>query len=306
MTYHFIRIGNTEKEEPLQGNIYTSGIKHFNKVMNAKLDNLVEHYQVNIKDALANTYPEAYRLFIEVLNKLQVLRKVLKGISMGTLDIQSASRALSSNIKSTLDYHSLSGNVRTEQILRDFEEKLNQITVSTLELLQKSTPHKLYEGPVLSKLKIDHDIKGYIAKNNKVYSKLLQAFIDLYHFTLLLEKVYNNISSSHYVIVFPEYWSDHYHDVSPGGFAFYSEFLVEENDILELYMRLNTSKTDTKSFETVHQKARVVRVEEVKDKEMYLIACEYIICLQHEGQLITHAIQAQEVKDAFAANRQGA
>ena len=304
MSYHFIHLTGSDKEVALQGNIYVSGTKPFNNAMNAKLDDLVEQYQKNIKAALANTYPEAYRLFIEVLNKLQVLRDVLKGISMEELDIQSASSALSRNIKSTLDYYSLRENNRTEQILRDFEAKLNQITESTLEWLENCTPHKLYKGPVLSKLKIDHDMKDYIAKNDKVYTKLLQSFIDLYHFTLLLEKVYNKISRRQYVIIFPEHWSDHYLNVSPDGFAFYSKFLVEESDVLELYMRFNTSKTEVKSFETIHQKARVVRVEQLKGKEMYLIACEYIICLQNEEQLITHAIQAQEVKDAFVAKDQ--
>jgi len=299
MTYHFIRIGNDEKDEELQGDIYSSGIKHFNKVMNAKLDRIEARYQTNIRYALAETYPEAYTLFIEVLEKLQNLREVLNGISVGVLDIQSALKLLSKNIKSSLDYQSLHGNVRTEQILRDFEEKLNQISLSSIELLKKSTPHKLYEGPVLGKLKIDYDIQNYIDKNNAVPSKLLQAFIDLYHFTLLLEKVYNNISSSHYVIVFPEYWTDDYHDLSPGGFAFYSEFLVEKNDILELYMRVNVSKTDTKQFEIIHQKAKVVRVQAVEEKEKYLIGCEFIICLNQEQQLISHAIQAQEVKDAY-------
>ncbi|HHS99870.1 MAG TPA: hypothetical protein ENK73_03345, partial [Thiomicrospira sp.] len=299
MRYHFVRVGSHEKVAELQGDIYSSGIKHFNNVMNAKLDKIVARYTQNIGLALQTSFPEAHRLFMVVLDKLEQLRTVLNGVSVGVLDLNSAINLLQANLQTPLDYQSLNGNVRTEQILMDFEEKLNQLNQYTLKLLKQSTPHKLYEGPVLEKLKIDHDIRGYMEKNKNNASKLLYAFIDLYHYTLLMEKVYNNISSSHYIIVFPEYWSEDYHDISPGGFAFYTEFLVDQNDILELYFRINISTNSEKQYEIIHQKAKVVRVEEQPELEKNLIACEFIICPESSMELINHAIQAQEVKDAF-------
>ncbi|MEA3405749.1 MAG: hypothetical protein U9R28_08425, partial [Pseudomonadota bacterium] len=278
MRYHFVRVGSHEKVAELQGDIYSSGIKHFNDVMNAKLDKIVARYTHNIGLALQTSFPEAHTLFMVVLDKLEQLRTVLNGVSVGVLDLSSAMNLLTVNLQTSLDYESLNGNIRTEQILRDFEEKLNQLNQNTLKLLEKSTPHKLYEGPVLAKLKIDHDIRGYMEKNKNNASKLLHAFIDLYHYTLLMEKIYNNISSSNYIIVFPEYWTDDFHDISPGGVAFYTEFLVDQNDILELYFRVNISTSDEEQFEIIHQKAKVVRVEEKPELEKYLIACEFIIC----------------------------
>lgn len=302
MSYHFIRIGSHEKVEELQGDIYSSGIKHFNKIVNEKLDSIVVNYSKNIRAALQEKYPEALDLFMVVLEKLEYLREVLNGISVGVINIETALRFLNENLNNTLDYASLNNNIRTETILRDFEEKLNQINHHTIELLEKSTPHKLYEGPVLEKLKIDLDIRGYIEKNKKNGSKLLKAFIDLYHYTLLMEKIYNNISSSHYIIIFPEYWSKELHDISPGGFAFYSEFLVEKNDILELFLRINISTTAIEEYEIVHQRAKVVRVEPKYDEGHYQIACEFMMCPEETLELITHATQGQEVKDAYASS----
>lgn len=299
MSYHFIRIGSHDKVTELQGDIYSSGIKHFNKIVNEKLDSIVVNYSKNIRLSLQESYPEAYDLFMVVLEKLEYLREVLNGISVGVLDIQSALRFLNENLNHHLDYASLNGNIRTETILKDFEEKLNQLNSHTITLLENSTPHKLYEGPVLAKLKIDHDIRGYIEKNQKTGSKLLKAFIDLYHYTLLMEKIYNNISSSNYIIIFPEYWSQEYHDISPGGFAFYSEFLVEKNDILELFFRIDVSTTEVADYEIVHQRAKVVRIDPRPDLGYYLIACEFMMCPESTILTITHATQGQEVKDAY-------
>ncbi|WP_373018749.1 PilZ domain-containing protein [Thiomicrorhabdus sp.] len=300
MSYHFIRIGNHEKVEELHGDIYSSGVKHFNKIVNEKLDTIVVNYSKNIQASLQDNYPEAHDLFMVVLEKLEYLREVLNGISNGVLDIKTAMRFLTENINNELDYASLNGNIRTESILRDFEEKLNQINRHTITLLENSTPHKLYEGPVLQKLKIDHDIRGYVEKNKKNGSKLLKAFIDLYHYTLLMEKVYNNISSSNYIIIFPEYWSQEYQDISPGGFAFLTEFLVEKNDILELFFRIDVSTSNgVEDFEIIHQRAKVVRIEPRADLGRYLIACEFMTCPEETVMLISHAIQGQEVKDAY-------
>ncbi|MBN2864841.1 MAG: PilZ domain-containing protein [Thiotrichales bacterium] len=301
LTYHFVRLGSHEVVDKIPGDIYSSGIKHFNEVMDKKLATIAAHYSANITFALQESHPEAHQLFMEVLQKLQSLKRILNGISLGVLNIHSALKALEENIQNPLNYESLNGNLRTEQILKDFEEKLNQLNKSTKTLLEKSTPHKLYSGPVLSKLKIDYDIKGYIEKNKKTASKLLQAFIDLYHYILLMEKVYNNISSSRYVIIFPEYWSDDFKDISPGGFAFYTEFLVDKNDILELYFHIDVSKTDQPNYEIIQQKAKVVRVEAHAELEKYLIACEFIMCPPKTIALISNAIQGQEVKDAFIA-----
>lgn len=299
LSYHFVRIGSHEAIIDLPGDIHSSGIKHFNKVMNKKLDTIAARYTLNIGLSLEQSYPHAYSLFMEVLQKLEILKEILNGVSLGVLDVRTAKSALRNNTKNGLDYASLDGNVRTEQILKDFEAKLNQINNNTLTLIEKSTPHKLYDGPVLGKLKIDFDIKGYIEKNSKNASKLLQSFIDLYRYTLLIEKVYNNISSSSYVIVFPEYWSKDYHDISPGGFAFFSEFLLEKNDILELYFQIDVSTSSKPEYETIHQKAKVVRIEERPALEKYLIACEFLMCPEKTITLISNAIQGQEVKDAF-------
>jgi len=301
LSYHFVRLGSHEMVDEVIGDIYSSGIQHFNKVMNKKLDSIADYYTKNIGLALQKSHAQAHQLFMQVLEKLESLREILNGISLGQLNIGSAVRSLQENMRSPLDYASLDGNIRTEQILKDFADKLNQINSNTLTLLEKSTPHKLYSGPVLGKLKIDYDIKGYIEKNKKTASSLLQAFIDLYHYTLLMEKVYNNISSSHYVIIFPEYWSKDFKDISPGGFAFYSEFLVNKNDILELYFNIDFSKTEQPEYEVIKQKAKVVRVEEHAEMEKYLIACEFIMCPQKTISLISNAIQGQEVKDAFHA-----
>lgn len=298
--YHFIRIGSHERSKEVQGNIFSTGIQHFSKIVNRKLDSLVVSYSHSIKLALQEKFPEAHDLFMEVLDKLEYLREVINGVSVGKLDITNAKRFLSDNIKHHLDYASLNQNARTESILRDFEEKLNQINHHTLELIEKSTPHNLYEGPVLMKLKIDHDIRGYVEKNKTHPSKLLSAFVDLYHYTLLLEKIYNSISSSNYIIIFPEYWVDTYHDLSPGGFAFYSEFLVSVNDILEVFLQINVSDDyNVEEFEIIQQRVKVVRIEEKEDKGYYLIACHFLMISDETRLKINHALQAQEIIDAF-------
>ncbi len=177
--------------------------------------------------------------------------------------MEESKRFLKANLESTLDFASLKGNIRTESILRDFEEKVDHIGQSTLTLLENSTPHKLYEGPVLEKVKIDYDIRDYVEKKKRNSSSLLMSFINLYHYAALLEKIYNNISSSNYIIVFPEYWSADYHDISSGGFSFFTPFLVDINDHLELFFRFDLSASDkTNDYEIVHQKAKVVRIDE--------------------------------------------
>lgn len=299
LAYHFVRVGSHESIVDLPGDIHSSGVKHFNKVMNKKLDTIAGAYIQNIALSLERSYPQAHSLFMEVLHKLEVLKDILNGVSLGVLDVDTAQQALRNNTENRLDYASLGDNVRTEEILKSFEEKLIQINSNTLTLIKKSTPHKLYDGPVLGKLKIDFDIKVYIEKNRKNSSKLLQAFIDLYRYILLLEKVYNNISSSSYVIVFPEYWSKDYQDISPGGFAFYSEFLLEKNDILELYFQIDVSTSHQPEYEIIQQKAKVVRIEERPTLEKYVIACEFLMCPERTITLIGNAIQGQEVKDAF-------
>lgn len=303
MKYHFIRIGSHETDKVIQGNIFTSGIQHFSKIVNQKLDSLVVEYLKNIKAALQEKFPEAYDLFMEVLDKLEYLREVINGVSVGKVDIANAKRFLAENIEHHLDYGSLSKNARTESILRDFEEKLNQINHHTLELVLKSTPHNLYEGPVLKKLKIDHDIRGYVDKNKTSPSNLLTAFVNLYHYILLLEKIYNSISSSNYIIIFPEYWVDSYHDLSPGGFAFYTEFLVQTNDILEVFMQVNVSSDPkVEKLEIIQQRVKVVRIEEKQDLECYLIACHFLMANEETRMTINNALQAQEIVDAFNAS----
>lgn len=300
LKYHFIRIGSHEGVEELQGDIYSTGIQHFNRIVNEKLDLLMSNYHQNIKDALAEAFPEAYKLFMVVIDRVEYLRGVLNGISVGQLPIDEAMRSLKNSIDHELDYASLKGNVRTESILRDFEEKIDQINEHTLTLLKKSTPHRLYEGPVLKKLKIDHDIIEYKEKRKKNKSSLLMSFIDLYHYTILLEKIYNNISASNYIIIFPEYWSENYHDVSQGGFSFFSEFLVEVNDILELFFQIDISPRSEKNiYEILHQRCKVVRIEERVDIGYYQIACQFLNPTETSMNIIRKATQSKEVKDAF-------
>jgi len=302
MKYHFIRMGSHETNKVIQGNIFSTGIQHFSKIVNNKLDRLVMEYLQNIKAALQERFPEAYDLFIDVLDKLEYLREVINGVSVGQVDIANAKRFLAENLEHHLDYASLAQNARTESILRDFEEKLNQINRHTLELVEKSTPHSLYEGPVLKKLKIDQDIRGYVDKNKVSPSNLLTAFVHLYHYILLLEKIYNSISSSNYIIIFPEYWVDRYHDLSPGGFAFYTEFLVDFNDILEIFMQVNVSADPkVEKLEIIQQRVKVVRIEEKPNLECYLIACHFLMADDETRMTINNALQGQEIVDAFNA-----
>lgn len=301
LSYHFIRIGAHEGTDELQGDIYSSGIKHFTKIVNQKLDTLMDHYQKNIREALVNTHPEAYDLFTAVAEKNEYLREVLNGISIGRISIEESKRFLTSNLESTLDFESLKGNIRTESILKDFEEKVDQISRSTLTLLENSTPHKLYEGPVLEKVKIDHDIRNYIEKKKKNSSNLLMSFINLYHYAALLEKIYNNISSSNFIIIFPEYWSEDYHDISSGGFSFHTPFLVDLNDIIELFFRIDISPSEkANEYEIIHQKAKVVRINEHMDKGVYQISCQFLQPDKDTMDVIRKATQSKELKDAFA------
>lgn len=62
--YHFIRIGSHDSNKVIQGNIFTTGIQHFSKIVNNKLDSLVMEYLGNIKSALQERFPEAYDLFV--------------------------------------------------------------------------------------------------------------------------------------------------------------------------------------------------------------------------------------------------
>ncbi|AZR82196.1 PilZ domain-containing protein [Thiomicrospira sp. S5] len=301
MTYHFVRLGAHENATELQGDIYTSGIKHFTKIVNQKLDTLMDHYQKNIREALVDSHPEAYDLFTVVAEKNEYLREVLNGISVGRLSVEESKRFLKANLESTLDFASLKGNIRTESILRDFEEKVDHIGQSTLTLLENSTPHKLYEGPVLEKVKIDYDIRDYVEKKKRNSSSLLMSFINLYHYAALLEKIYNNISSSNYIIVFPEYWSADYHDISSGGFSFFTPFLVDINDHLELFFRFDLSASDkTNDYEIVHQKAKVVRIDEKTDIGAYQISCQFLHPDKNTMDLIRKATQSKELKDAFS------
>ena len=302
MRYHFIRIGSHEGVDELIGDIYSSGVQHFTKIVNEKLDTLMGYYQNNIREALVDTHPEAYDLFTVVAEKNEYLREVLNGISIGRLSLEESKRFLRASLNETLDLASLKGNVRTESILRDFEEKVNQISRSTLTLLENSTPHKLYQGPVLEKVKIDHDIYNYIEKKKRNGSRLLLSFINLYHYAVLLEKIYNNISSSQYIIVFPEYWTEDYHDISSGGFSFFTPFLVDVNDILELYFRFDVSPTQkANEYEIVHQKAKVVRIDERWDQGVYQISCQFLQPEKEVVDLIRKATQSKELKDAFAS-----
>lgn len=300
MRYYFLRVGSHEGIEELQGDIYSSGVKHFNKIVNGKLDALLVNFHENVRKALAEKFPEAHDLFIEVGDKIEYLREVLNGVSLGKIEIESAKRFLKENLDNKLDYDSLKGNVRTESILRDFEEKADQITSHTLELIEKSTPHALHEGPVLMPVKIDFDIRSYIEKKKRNSSSLLMSFIDLYHYAALLEKIYNNISASNYIIIYPEYWSTNFHDVSPGGFSFYSEFLVDIHDVLELFIQVDTSPVENrKEEEIIHQRCKVVRIEEKKELGCYQISCQFLTPTEYNIELLRKATQSKEVQDAY-------
>lgn len=300
LKYHFIRVGSHEGVEELQGDIYSSGIKHFTQIVNEKLDRLMVNYQKNIHAALAEKFNSAYQLFLVVMERVEYLREVLNGISVGRLSIDAAIGALQETLENEIDCSSLQGNIRTESILRDFDEKIQQISENTLILLKNSTPHRLYEGPVLEKLKIDRDIKAYQKKKKHNNSSLLMSFIDLYHYALLLERIYNSISASNYIIIFPEYWSSNYHDASPGGFSFYSEFLVDVNDILELFFQINiSSNPEHPSYEILHQRAKVVRINPKLDLGYYQISCQFLNATEHNMGILRKALQSKEVVDAF-------
>lgn len=300
LKYHFIRIGSHEGIDELPKDIYSSGIQHFTKLVNQKLDQLKKQYQLHIEEALAESFPKAHQLFEKVLERLEYLREVLNGISVGRIRIDEATTALNALVEQSLDYSVLSGNIRTEGILREFNEKFQQITANTRTLLQNSTPHRLYEGPVLEKLKIDSDIEIYKEKAQKSQSKLLKSFIELYYYAVLLEKIYNNIAAGNYIIIFPEYWSQEYRDASPGGFAFYSQFLVSINDILELYIQINKSTDPNEpDYEIVHQRAKVVRINTLEEQGVYQISCQFLNITEHKMSLLRKTLQSKEIIDAF-------
>ncbi len=298
LRHHFIRIGGHEKVKELQGDIYSSGVKHFTKIINQKLDAVSDSYLFNLKESLAENHPEAYSMFLEVLKKVEFLREILNNVSLGKIEIKESIRFLEESIHNGIDYTPLKNSQRTGDILKSYDEKTDQLLKATLNLIKNSTPHELYEGGILKKLQVDNDIKVYIDKVKKNKTKLLKALVDLYHYISLLEKIYNNISNSTYIIIFPEYWEDDYVSISCGGVGIYTEFLVEINDILEVFLRVNVSSNpDIEVFETIHQRAKVVRIDEVDGK--YLLACEFVMCSAETMTLISNSIQAKEVIEAY-------
>ncbi len=91
-----------------------------------------------------------------------------------------------------------------------------------------------------------------------------------------------------------------YKDLSPGGFAFYSEFLVEINDILEVFMQVNVSSDpEVEKLEIIQQRVKVVRIEEKPEMECYLIACHFLMADEETRMVINNALQGQEIIDAF-------
>lgn len=298
--YHFIRIGSHEGVEELSGDIYTNGIQHFTEIVDEKLDKLTKEYHLNIEKALAEPFPKAYELFMVVIKELEYLRDVLNGISVGVIPIQEAKQALRKGLHKQLNYQALAGNIRTESILRSLEEKVDQISSHTLNLLEKSTPHQLYQGPVLQQLKIDREIDGYIEKRKNNTSCLLSSLIAIYYYAQQLERIYNNISASNFIIIFPEYWSEDYQNASPGGFSFNSEFLVGLNDILEIFLQIDISPTPDKHvYEMIHQRVKVVRIDKKVDQGVYQISCQFLAPEEETMNVIRKSLQSQEIIDAF-------
>lgn len=300
VNHHFVRLGNHELDEPFAKDIHTSGIVHFSKIVNQKLDFLTQQYQHQIKNALAEVHPSIYQLFKSFFAHYEDLREILNGVSLGRLSVVDSKKRLKKNLEAKRDFSILKMSQKTQSMLHDFKDKLNQITHHTLVLLENSTPHKLYQGPPLEKLKVDFDIKTYLemqALNNR---DLLGAFISLYFYSSLLERIYNNIASSEFIIMFPEYWADNYKNISSGGFAFYSEFQVFKNDILEIMLRVNISTNpDEPEYVDIQQKAKVVRIEEDESLGQYLIACQFLLAEEKNLKLINHSIQGFEVREAF-------
>lgn len=302
LKHHFVRLGNHEIEQVSKRDIYSSGIMHFSKMVNQKLDNLADQYQVQITSVLGDMHPVAHQLFATFFEQYEDLRAILNGVSIGLLEIDQVTQRLTANLNRQYDYSALKQNHRTEQMLVDFRAKLDQISHHTLELLKNSTPHALFQGPQLEKLKVDDDIYHYIESSKKNKSPLMGAFVSLYYYSHLLEKIYNNIASSEFILMFPQYWVNQYHNLSASGFAFYSEFLVHENDILQIMLRINkSSDPNEEDYEILQQKAKVVRIEEHPEKEMYLIACQFLLSEEHNLKLINYAVQAYEIHEAYAA-----
>ena len=304
VTHHFVRLGNHELEEPFNLDIKTSGIVHFSELVNAKLDDLNLQYNRRIDQALIDIHPSVHRVFDDFFAQYQDLRTILNGISLGRLSIEEAKQKLEANLQMQPNYSALRTSQRTLAMLEDFRAKLEQVTKNTLTLLQNSTPHSLYQGPPLAKLKVDFDIRNYIEAQKQNHSYLLAAFIALYHFSHQLERIYNSIASSEFIIMFPEYWTDNYKNLSSGGFAFYSEFMVYKNDILEVMLRIDkSSDSENPEYEVLSQKAKVLRIEQDKQRGQYLIACQFLLAEEHNLKLINHTIQAFEIREAYLANQ---
>ena len=301
LTHHFVRLGNHEMEDVFLPDIKTTGINHFSEMVNAHLDQVSQEYAQLIELALLKNNKLIHQVFEDYFAQYQDLREILNGISLGVLGIDDAKNKLKHNLQMSPDYEVLKNSQVTLGLLKDFWHKLEQITQNTLILLEHSSPHTLYQGPPLEPLKVDQDIKKYRKTFEENHSHLLGAFLKLYDFSAQLERIYNNIASGEFIIMFPEYWVDDYKNISGGGFAFYSEFEVFMHDILEIMIRINTSKDpEQPHYEILKQKAKVLRIEPDPQGKRYLIACQFLLTEEKNLKLINYAIQALEIHEALA------
>jgi hypothetical protein len=70
---------------------------------------------------------------------------------------------------------------------------------------------------------------------------------------------------------------------------------------LELFFRFDLSASDkTNDYEIVHQKAKVVRIDEKTDIGAYQISCQFLHPDKNTMDLIRKATQSKELKDAFS------
>ncbi|UQB42471.1 hypothetical protein JX580_00715 [Thiomicrospira microaerophila] len=300
--HHFIRIGNHETKDELPGDIYSSGIQHFTRIMNERLDKVSRLYVKNLEESLLEKHPDAFEMFMTILGNIEALRDLLNKISLGKIQINESIRFIQDILDTPISYDVLRANARTEAIVHNFEQKLVQLLNAVLKLLKNSTPHEIYQGGFLEKLQIDYEIRGYIDKLKLKEVKFLRALVNLYHYIALLEKIYNHIANSSFILVFPEYWEENYVNISCGGIGIYTDYLVKVNDILEVLLRFNTS-TDPRyeDYEIIHQRAKVLRIEEDKARGQYLLACQFILCPKKTMDLISNSIQAREVIHAYNA-----
>ncbi|WP_044413695.1 PilZ domain-containing protein [Thiomicrospira microaerophila] len=300
--HHFIRIGNHETKDDLPGDIYSSGIQHFTRIMNERLDKVSRVYTKNLEESLLEKHPDAFEMFMTILTNIEALRDLLNKISLGKIRMSESIRFIQDILNTPINYEVLRANARTSAIVGNFEEKITQLLNAVLTLLKKSTPHEIYQGGFLEKLQIDHDIRGYIDKLKTKEVKFLRALVSLYHYIALLEKIYNHIANSSFIIVFPEYWEENYVNISCGGIGIYTDYLVKKNDILEVFLRFNISTDPRHEFyEIIHQRAKVLRVEENKARGQYLLACQFMLCPRKTMDLISNSIQAKEVIHAYNA-----